>query len=241
MTSLGEKYSRRETLQMTRIHVICEGQTEEMFINEVLSEFFLSKKIYLLPSLIGRPGHKGGYFKFDRLFTDVRTRLLGDTTAFCTTFFDFYGLPEDFVGKADAKLQVGVANKADCLQDALVEQLLHKLGKEPLRRFIPYVQMYEFEALLFSNPVGLARGIDQPHLTTALQKIRDEFDTPEEINNSTVTAPSKRIDKLYSAYEKPIHGSLAAIEIGLDAIRNECDRFNAWINRLAELGEGDQA
>ena len=226
---------------MIRIHVICEGQTEEMFINEVLSEFFQPRNIYLLPSLIGRPGHKGGNFKFDRLFTDVRKRLLGDTTSFCTTFFDFYGLPEDFVGKEDAKAQIGIANKANCSQDALIEQLQGKLGEEPLRRFIPYVQMYEFEALLFSDPAGLARGIDRSDLETALQKVRDAFDTPEEINNSTTTAPSKRIGKLYSSYEKPIHGSLSAIEVGLNTIRSECHRFDAWLSCLEKLGGANQA
>lgn len=221
---------------MTRIHVICEGQTEEMFINEVLSEFFRPKDIYLLPALIGNPGHKGGNFKFDRLFSDVQTRLLGDTTSFCTTLFDFYRLPEEFPGKAEAKDCVGMAKKADCLQNALIKQLRKKLEEEPLRRFIPYVQMYEFEALLFSDPAGLARGIDQLDLATALQKVRSAFITPEEINNSPTTAPSKRIEKLYPAYEKPIHGSLSAIEIGLKTIRRECHRFDAWLSCLEGLG-----
>ena len=87
---------------MIRVHIICEGQTEEMFVKEILSEFFASRDIYLIPTLIGKPGPKGGYFKFDRLSTDVRARLLGDKTSYCTTFFDFYGLPKDFPGKQEA-------------------------------------------------------------------------------------------------------------------------------------------
>ena len=220
---------------MIRVHVICEGQTEEMFINEVLSDFFLARDIHLIPALIGKPGHKGGNFRFERLLTDVRARLLGDTTAYCTTFFDFYGLPEDFPGKAAAKMQRGMADKADCLLSALTEQLHLKLGGDPLRRFIPYVQMYEFEALLFSDPERLASGISQSTLGAAFQKVRDTFTTPEEINNSPVTAPSKRIGKLYSGYDKPIHGSLAAIEIGLDVIRRECLRFDAWLKQIEAL------
>lgn len=226
---------------MIRVHVICEGQTEEMFINEVLSQFFQPKNIQLIPSLIGRPGHKGGNFKFDRFFHDVRIRLLGDTTSFCTTFFDFYALPEKFPGKVEANGCVGMASQGDCLQNALIEQLRGKLGEEPLRRFIPYVQMYEFEALLFSDPAGLARGLDRSDLATDLRKVRDMFDTPEEINNGTMTAPSKRIENLYSPYDKPVHGSLAAIEIGLKTIRKECRRFDAWLGCLERLGQGDQA
>lgn len=220
---------------MIRVHVICEGQTEEMFVNEVLADTFLPMNICLVPALIGKPGHKGGNFKFERLLTDVRARLLDDKTAYCTTFFDFYGLPEDFPGKEQAKAKVGMPQKADCLLAALTEKLQATLGENPLRRFIPYVQMYEFEGLLFSHPEKLAQGINQVDLGDSLQKIRDAFDSPEEINNSPVTAPSKRIGKLYSAYDKPIHGSLAAIEIGLDVIRQECQRFDAWLKKLEAL------
>ena len=100
---------------MIRIHVICEGQTEEMFINEVLAQSFQARNIYLAPSLIGKPGHKGGNFRFERLLTDVKNRLLGDRQAWCTTFFDFYGLPEDFPGKTEARTKDSMDAKADCL------------------------------------------------------------------------------------------------------------------------------
>ncbi len=122
---------------MIRIHVICEGQTEEMFINEVLGKVFQAKDIYFRATLIGKPGHKGGNFKFDRLLTDIRALLLGDKTAYCTTFFDFYGLPENFPGKQEAKAETGSVNKAEKLLSSLVEQLREKLGKESLRRLIP--------------------------------------------------------------------------------------------------------
>jgi hypothetical protein len=223
---------------MIRVHVICEGQTEEMFVNEILASEFHPRNIYLTPTLIGKPGHKGGNFKFDRLLADVRARLLGDTTAYCTTFFDFYGLPEDFPGKVAAKLKNGIEEKADCLQNTLVERLKVKLGDEPLRRFIPYVQMYEFEGILFSHPEKLAEGISKAGLGDSFQKVRDAFGSPEEINNSPHTAPSKRIEGLFSGYDKPVHGSLAALEIGLDTIRAECRRFDAWLNRIAALQDG---
>ncbi|MBY0545001.1 MAG: DUF4276 family protein [Gammaproteobacteria bacterium] len=219
---------------MIRIHVICEGQTEEMFINEVLSPFFDSKEIYLQPALIGKPGHKGGNVKFERLLIDIQNRL-NDKTAYCTTFFDFYGLPENFPGKKIATTKTNIIDKASCVLDSLIQQLEKNLGKEPLSRFIPYIQMYEFEGLLFSDSEKLARGIDQLKLATKFKEIRDQFNAPEEINNSPDTAPSKRIGKIYPAYEKPIHGSLAAIEIGLSVIRRECLHFDAWLTRLEKL------
>lgn len=219
---------------MIRVHVICEGQTEEMFVNEVLAEPFLHSDIHLIPSLVGKPGHKGGNFKFERLLTDVRSRLK-DKNAYCTTFFDFYGLPASFPGKQDVLNQFAIEDKSEALLAALVDELKAHLGEDPLRRFIPYVQMYEFEALLFSHPGKLASGIGRTDLRFALQQIRDSFDCPEEINNSNLTAPSKRILELYPAYQKPLHGTLAALEIGLGDMRSECRLFDGWLSILASL------
>lgn len=220
---------------MIRVHVICEGQTEEVFVKQVLAETFQPRGIYLVPALIGKPGHKGGNFRFERLLTDVKNRLLGDRQAYCTTFFDFYGLPERFPGKLEASAKDAMDEKADCLLAAMTDRLREKLGHDAMLRFIPYIQMYEFEGLLFSNPDGLATGIDQPALKHNFQRIRDDFETPETINNNWDTAPSKRILELYSGYQKPLHGSLAAIEIGLVAIRAECRRFDAWLKRIETL------
>ncbi|MFZ5452733.1 MAG: DUF4276 family protein [Thermodesulfobacteriota bacterium] len=220
---------------MTRVHVICEGQTEETFVNEVLYDWFHPRGIYLFPSLIGKPGHKGGKLKFQRLLIDIRGRLMGDKAAYCTTFFDFYGLPSDFPGKENARLKSNIADKAECVMQSLSAQLQGKLGEEPLRRFIPYVQMYEFEGLLFSEPEILAQSISQSQLAGTFRKIRDGFNSPEEINDDPEKAPSKRILDFFTAYDKPVYGSLAALEIGLAAIRRECALFNGWLERIESL------
>jgi hypothetical protein len=47
---------------MIRVHIICEGQTEESFVSDVLVPHFSQKGIALYPSLIGKPGHKQGVF-----------------------------------------------------------------------------------------------------------------------------------------------------------------------------------
>ncbi len=127
---------------MTRVHVICEGQTEETFVTEILAPEFTNKGIYLFPSLIGKPGHKGGNFKFQRLLTDVRARL-ADRTAYCTTFFDFYGLPEDFPGKTQAKTRNGISDKAAHLSNMLNTRLKAELGAAPSKRILQLIQSYE--------------------------------------------------------------------------------------------------
>ncbi len=220
---------------MVRVHIICEGQTEETFVKDLLAPHFLPMEIYLSPSLIGKPGHKGGTIKFDRLFLDARNRLLGDTTAYCTTFFDFYALPTDFPGKEAAGEHIAIKDKATTLCEHLTNSLQDKLGENAMRRFIPYVQMYEFEALLFSDSKSFAKGIDRSHLASDFQEIRDSFDSPEEINDSPITAPSKRVIELVSGYEKPLYGTLAALEIGLKTMRRECKLFDAWLKKLEAL------
>ncbi len=80
----------------------------------------------------------------------------------------------------------------------------------------------------------LGSGIGRPDLSTRFQAIRDQFATPEEINVSPQTAPSKRIINLLPSYEKPLMGTLAVLEIGLDAIRQDCPLFRRWIERLEQ-------
>ncbi|MGE6327141.1 DUF4276 family protein [Psychrobacter pacificensis] len=220
---------------MIRVHVICEGQTEEMFVNELLVPIFLAKGLLLVPALIGRPGHKGGNFKFDRLQTDVKNRLLGERTAYCTTFFDYYGLPQSFPGKDIHNSQVDIVAKATRVQDAMTAKLTRLIGDDAMRRFIPFVQMYEFEALLFSDPIAFARGISNEHLSQNLTDIAEQFDSPEHINNSPQTAPSKRIESLIRGYEKPLMGTLGALEVGLDSMRQKCELFDNWLKQLESL------
>ncbi len=220
---------------MIRVHVICEGQTEEMFVNAVMADTFRSNEIYLFPSLLGKPRHKGGNFKFQRVLHDVKYRLLDDTQAYCTTFFDFYGLPEEFPGKAEALALPNIEDKRRMVEEKLVEQLTSSIGENAMRRFIPYVQLYEFEGLLFSKPESIAAEIGKIGLTSQFEQIRNDFASPEHINDSRATAPSRRIKGLFDQYDKIIHGSLVALDIGISTMRNECHLFNDWVGRLLAL------
>lgn len=222
---------------MIRVHVICEGQTEEMFIEQVISPILNPQQIFLYPSLIGRPGHKGGHFKYERLCDDLEERLLKDTGSYTTTFFDFYGLPNNFPGKNEALGETGALGKSQRLLTIFLEALRDKFPDDALRRFMPYIQMYEFEGLLFSNSEKLASSLYRDDLSPSFQQIENSFISPEEINNSPYTAPSKRIKDIYPEYDKPISGSLAALEIGIKEIREKCSLFNDWISSLESLKE----
>ena len=222
---------------MVRVYIICEGQTEETFVRELLMPHFSPRKIFLNAILIG---NTGGNVTFDRLRQDTENLLLGDRNSYCTTFFDFYGLPTDFPGKPESAAKVDLSAKVSTIHTELVNKLKGEIRNFPAQRFIPYVQMYEFEALLFSDPASFAAGIERRELQDKLADIRALFETPEHINDDQCTAPSKRVKKLFSLndndrYEKPIMGTLAALEIGLAKMREECSLFDTWLAALEDL------
>ena len=99
-------------------------------------------------------------------------------------------------------------------------------------RFVPFVVMHEFEGLLFSDCDAFARAIGRPALSGPFQAVRDQFDSPEDINDSPTTAPSRRVQELVPGYEKPLYGNLAALEIGLNTIRRACPHFAEWLSVL---------
>ena len=93
-------------------------------------------------------------------------------------------------------------------------------------RFILFVMMHEFEGLLFSDCESFSRKIRRPELTAEFQSIRDQFSSPEEIDDSPITAPSKRVEGLVEGYQKPLLGVLAILEIGLNSIRAKYPHFD---------------
>ena len=61
---------------------------------------------------------------------------------------------------------------------------------------------------------------------------RTQFPTPEDINDSPDTAPSRRVLNVFERYQKPLMGVLAVEAIGLDTLRRDCPLFSAWIGKL---------
>lgn len=220
---------------MKRIYVICEGQTEEKFIKEFVSHEFALKNIFIFPHILGRIGHKGGRLDNQRLFDDIQTLLLNDRKSYCTTFFDFYALPAHFWGKTRISDGMSIQQKSDIICTSLDKHIAEKIKKDA-NRFIAYVQMYEFEGLLFSDVQKFGEKMAlTSKIQNELQKIRDSFETPEHINDNQHTAPSKRILKLIKGYQKPVHGLAIAKAIGLPIMRRECSIFNQWLTKLEAL------
>ncbi len=203
---------------MTRVAISVEGPTEEAFVKRLLVDYLAEKGIFVQPF----PLH--GNITVQRLASDM-ARLFWNHD-FVTSLVDFYG----FKNKGEKTIEELKRNISD--------EVVRKIDRSSLdqRRIFPYIQQYEFEGLLFSD-VESFRPIPEvdEECLEKLGQIRQQFETPEHINDNSTTAPSKRIAALIPTYDKRLHGPLVAGETGLDRIRNECPRFNEWLNRLESL------
>lgn len=213
---------------MIRVHVFVEGQTEETFVRELLYEYFRNKNIYLNPILVSTSKTaKGGVVSYAKIKPQINRKCLEDAKAFVTTMFDMYALPKDFPGSSLLPKINEPLQKAEYLEREMGKDIGHK-------NFIPNLLVHEFEGLLYSNPQAFAEWFDETAVVT-LQEERNAFSSPEHINDSPLTAPSKRIRNCCKGYDKPWHGPLIAIDIGLDKIRLECQHFNQWLLRLESI------
>lgn len=225
---------------MARLLIHVEGQTEETFVNEILAPHLYKKGYKRVGArLVGNARQRerrGGIRAWVAVRNDIIRHLREDSGCLATTMVDYYGLPQTGSRAWPGREAAGVLSfhqKALTVERALSEDLCRKLGPgfDP-ERFVPYVMMHEFEGLLFSDCERFSQGIGQPDLGASFQAVREQFSSPEEINDSPLTAPSKRVEQLVPGYEKPLLGTLAALEIGLDAIRRECPHFRDWLGRL---------
>lgn len=227
---------------MSRLLVHVEGQTEEEFVNELIRPHLLNHGYSSVSArLIGNArlrSQRGGIKAWVAVRDDISRHLLHDSGAYSTTMVDYYALPatgaKAWPGR-DLSNKKPFPVKAATVEVAILNNLEHSIGAKNVSKFVPYIVMHEFEALLFSDCNSFATGIGRPDLCDSFQAIRDQFETPEGINDSPHTAPSKRISKLYPGYQKPLLGNLAALEIGLARIRAACPNFSNWLEKLESL------
>ncbi len=225
---------------MARLLVHVEGETEEAFVNELLSSRLLGFGYDRVGArLLGNArqrAQRGGIRGWTTVRRDIMRHLVEDGGCIATTMIDYYGLPESgekaWPGRAVAA-SLPVMNKGSYVAAAVLDDLAAEMGAGfDRRRFVPFVVVHEFEGLLFSDCQAFARGVGRDALAVSFQAIRDQFETPEHINDAVTTAPSKRVEALIPGYAKPLLGNLAALEIGLDRIAGACAHFRSWLSEL---------
>ena len=225
------------------IHILCEGPTEQGFVNEVLRPYLIENGVTSVKSVIVSTNKKlnaqGGMSSYTHTKTDLNLMRQSNPdrtfeSHLFTTMFDLYALPNDFPGYEEAKEIVEPYARVNALEQSLSNAVNDK-------RFIPYIQLHEFEALLFCGIEHLVKIYPKckkpcEQLTKDLQKVGN----PELIDNGPTTAPSKRIIKVIEGnkkykYNKPTTGKSVTKEIGIDELRAKCPHFNEWIERLIDF------
>ncbi len=203
---------------MIRLAVVVEGRTEEEFVKNVMSAHLRTRGVEMWPISLD-----GGKINVDRMVTEI-VKLYQNFNA-VTSLVDYYG----FDGRAN--------ETPESLQERILTEVESKISRawNP-NRVVPYIQKYEFECLLFSNVKAFAAfpEIRETEISR-LGQIHSCFSSPEDINDSYHTSPSRRIINVIPFYMKVLHGPIVAEEIGLKSMRTQCPRFKAWLDQLESL------
>lgn len=223
------------------LHILCEGQTEERFVKKILSPYLNPLGIYPKPVLLltsKKQNAHGGLISFAKAKQDMEIlfRTKNDNDVECnifTTMFDYYALPNDFPGYEEAHRIMDVRERIKFIEKEFQEVWNNA-------KFIPYIQLHEFEALLFTDILKLAE--EYPNSRTQINKLNEQvskvFKDPELIDNGPDTAPSKRIKKAVSGhyeYNKVKSGTSVAQRIGIEIILQTCQHFREWVEKIRSL------
>ena len=233
---------------MTRLYIFAEGQTEQTYGDTVLKEHLARFNVYVQgPVLIAharRRGvvHRGGGRNYSAMKNDILRFLRQEKegNVFFTTMIDLYALPVDFPGTAEGKsLRHSPYDRVSKLEEHFARDVVDPSGGPS--RFIPYVQLHEFEAILLCRPSVFLTFFGD--CTKQIERLEEEIkgaSSPELIDDGEQTAPSKRIIDAFPDYKgaKSAAGPQIAEAIGLDIIRHSCPHFDAWLKKLESLHHG---
>lgn len=221
---------------VSELVVIVEGETEQAFVRDQLSAHLALQGISTWAVLPGRHRNRGGVKKWEVTRQDIiRTLKEG---RYCSTMIDYYAMPEDWPGRRDANA-VDWADRATLVEARLADDIRSSMGASfNLKFFIPYVQLHEFEALAFAgveelvSVVSPLSDMDAAQIQSKFSSILEGAGHPEAIDDGYETCPSRRISGVVSAYKKRVHGPIVTSRIGIKALRERCNHFASWLERL---------
>lgn len=215
---------------MKNVYIYCEGQTEEAFINEILYPYFIKMDIAVYPIVCTTKRttsrkYRGGVNDYNKIKRELTMLCKTHPNEYVTTMFDYYAMPDNTpeIGLHDPNIYERIGK---------IEAAVNRDIGQANCMF--HFMLHEFEAILFSNPESFEL-IAETDVVDKIRKIRESYPTPEHINNSPETAPSKRLERLIPNYAKIKNGTLISKDIGIDKILAECPHFCEWIKKINEL------
>lgn len=218
---------------MKRLVIIAEGETEESFVNNILCPFFCSKGIYNSIQCFKTKHSHGGVSKYSYIKKDI-LNIIYEKDVVVSMMIDFYRLPSDFPGFNDLKVTQTHQEQANLLETRIKKDL-EDSQNQLFDNFIPYIQLHEFEALVFASISGIDSLFERSEMDyNGLMNVIQQYPNPEDINNHPDTAPSVRLKKLISGYNKVLHGIDIINTVGMAELLEKCPRFKTWIESMVE-------
>lgn len=203
---------------MSKVLILVEGFTEKRFVDDILKPYFEQKNIYVVARNLKGVG------KYEIIKNEVHNLLKDTSSALVTTMIDYYRLPSDFPKKKSLNQELIYLQKVEFLENEFTLDISHT-------KFLPYLQLHEFEALLFSDISHFSKILTTKSYISHFEEIVAKLQ-PEEINNLPNTSPANRIKKIIPNYQKDLHGSILSKAIGLEVMREKCPHFNNWIESI---------
>ncbi|GIH29039.1 hypothetical protein Aph01nite_73490 [Acrocarpospora phusangensis] len=217
---------------MKRVHILVEGQTEEVIATQILRPYYAERNVHLSCSLLATkrsargPDHKGGVTSWERMRGDI-VRLLNDSSLTAlTTLIDYYAFPSDAPGMADRPPNGTSLDRVRHVECALAEAIDN-------RRFIPHLVLHETEAWVLADCDRLAEVMGGPCHALAGQVAL--VGGPELVNDHPTTAPSKRIAATYQEYRKTVDGPMVVDALGVEGVRARCPHADERLTALDRL------
>jgi hypothetical protein len=211
---------------MKQVYILVEGETEEIFVKDTLAPYFEGRLIFHVRN------EQGGFNrKYNKLHKKLWAVLNSSQGYRVTTLMDYYAFPKDAPGMGDRP--AGAA-----LTKALHVERAWRASYADQYWFYPFLALHETEAWLFTDPAVLPTQRGEPEKEQDMRAILRRAGSPEAINDSPETAPSKRLRDLFShsadiaGYSKTADGPRALHAIGIPAIKAACPHFNEWIEGL---------
>jgi uncharacterized protein DUF4276 len=212
------------------LHILCEGQTEEIIARDLIEPRFAGKDAWVTWSIFttkrpaGGPAFKGGLSTWPKLESELRKLLRDSSTTVLTTMLDYYAFPGDAPGMAD-RPHGSPHDRVRHVESALAKAIGDK-------RFLPNLVLHETEAWVLADCRRLGEVMGDPGPAAELERIVRLESGPELVNDGVDTAPSKRIMHAYPRYAKTIDGPLVIADVGLDSIRSSCPHTDDWLREI---------
>lgn len=224
-------------MNVRRLHILCEGQTEENLANETLRPYFASARAYVTVSVLNTrrtaagPNSKGGVGRWSSLERDIRLLAKDSSIDVLTTLVDYYGAPSDAPGMKNRPRGTAYDRVAH------VESAMARAVDDP--RFLPHLVLHETEAWVIACAETLGELVEKPKLSDSLRALAERAGGPELVNDGPDTAPSKRISGLHPTYRKTRDGPDTVHLAGVEQVRLRCPHADAWFRAVEErLGTG---